>query len=360
MTNASRSRRSVDWRAVVGIALSLGFLAYALRDIDPGEVLTQLRRADPVLFLLAVATATLPFWIRAWRWKALLAPVAPKTSFRSRFGATTIGFMANNLLPARVGEFLRAWVISRLEPVPVVASLGSLVLERLFDGLTLVAYTFVALAAVGQASGEVGRKMHTAATGLAIAFGVIAVILLAMLIWPRRVVAAAERVVDKTMPRSFRRPVVDALETLLGSLAAVRDPVLVARIVGWSAFLWLVGALSYWVGLLAFDIRVPFTAALFLQSIVSFAVAVPSSPGFFGVFEFAVKKGLVGLWAVDPNRAIAYAVGFHLGGFIPVNLIGLYYLWRFGFSWSDVKAGERTVEEQVEETLPHAQDAGDR
>ncbi|MBX6363679.1 MAG: flippase-like domain-containing protein [Gemmatimonadetes bacterium] len=360
MTNPPRARRSVDWRAIVGIALSVGFLAYALRDVDPREVMTQLRRADPALFLLAVAAATLPFWIRAWRWRALLAPVAPSTSFRSRFGATTIGFMANNLLPARVGEFLRAWVISRLEPIPVVASLGSLVLERLFDGLTLVAYTFVALAAVGQAGGEVGRSMRTAATGLGIAFAIIAVVLLAMLIWPRRVVAAAEAVVERSLPRAFRRPVVDALETLIGSLGAIRDPGLLARVVAWSAFLWLVGAFSYWLGLLAFGIRVPFTAALFLQSIVSFAVAVPSSPGFFGVFEFAVKKGLVALWAVDPNRAIAFAVGFHLGGFIPVNLIGLFYLWRLGFSWRDVKAGERTVEEQVEAALPSARHGGER
>lgn len=347
----ARRRRAIDWRALVGIALSIGFLVFALRGVNLGSVVAEIGRANMPLFLLAILCTALPMWVRSWRWKALLAPAKRDTTFHSRFAAVNIGFMANNLLPARIGEFLRAYVLSRLEPVPVVASLGSLVIERLFDGLTLVALTFVALAAPSFPRGSAGSDVHAAAVILGAVFVGIALLLLAMVIWPRRVVALAEAVAGRLLPRSFRRPLVDALEALLTGLAAIRDPALFVQITLWSFANWLVGGLAYWLGLLAFGIQIPFTGGLFLQSVVSFSVAIPSSPGFFGVFEAAVRLGLVQIWHVDATKAVSFAVGFHIGGFVIVTLMGLYYVWRLGFSWREVKGGERAVEGTVEREL---------
>lgn len=358
MTAAAKSRKSaVDWRAVLGILLSIAFLVFALRGISFGEVVKHIRAADPLLYFGAVFAATFPFWLRTWRWKSLIVPVYPQTKFRARFAACNIGFMANNIFPARVGEFLRAYMLSRQEPVPVVTSLGSLVVERVFDGITLVALTFVALALPSFPSGSTtGREMHHIASILAIAFAFVGALFIALVVWPRQVVAVIERLVSRFLPDSYCRPIVDALESLLSSLGAIRQPLLLARLVFWSAALWLMGALSYWLGMLAFGIKVPFLSALFLQSIVSFAVALPSSPGFFGIFEAAVKVGLVQLWGVNANQAISFAIGFHIGGYIPVTVMGMYYVWRLGISWKEVGKGEEAVEETVEQQLPGARE----
>jgi uncharacterized protein (TIRG00374 family) len=349
VTGGGRARARgpfLDWKGVVGILISVGLLWYAFRDVHLAEVWEQVRKADLGLLALAGLLATVPFPFRAIRWKPLLRPSCPGTRFRPRFAATTIGFMVNNLLPARVGEFVRAYALSRIEPVRVSASFGSLVVERLFDGMTVVALLFLALAWPGFPDLS-GRDFGTAALWMGGVFAAGLALLVGTVAFPRPAVRLFETAA-RVLPRAIRRPVVDALEAFLDGLGALRDWRLVLQVVAWSGVIWLVGGLAFWVGLLAFDIRVPFVAAVFLQSVIALAVAVPSAPGFFGVFEAAARVGLVQVWGVATGPALAFAIGFHLAGFIPVTVIGLYYLWRLGFSWRDVEVSEEAVETAVE------------
>lgn len=343
----------LDWKAVVGIGLGIGLLIYSLRGVPAGEVLREIGGADPLLFLASVFVAAVPpIAFRAWRWHALLEPVRSDTRFGSRFRATMIGFMANNLLPARVGEFARAYALSRMEPVPVVASFGSLVVERLFDGLVVVAFLFLAMALPGFPAVDAvdGRSVGAAATTVLAIMAGFGLVLLIMVGWPTRFVAAAEWVAERALPRSFRRPVVDALRAFLTGLAALRDPRLVARAGLWSLGVWLTGALSFWLGFRAFGIEVPVSAALFLQSLIALAVALPAAPGFFGLWEAAARVGLHDIWGVELEKALGFAIGFHMGGFLLVTVVGLFYAWRLGFSWHDVESSEERVEEAVERT----------
>src|SRR5690625_3179027 len=107
MTTGPR-KRFTDWRTFVGVGLAIGLLVFSLRGISLDEVMGEIARANPILFLASIVLAVGPMLVRAWRWKALLEPVCPGTSFYSRFSTTMIGFMANNVLPARVGEVARA------------------------------------------------------------------------------------------------------------------------------------------------------------------------------------------------------------------------------------------------------------
>ncbi len=350
MTGGRPRRRGpfLDWKGLVGILLSLGLLWYAFRDVHPAEVWQQVRRADLGLLLLASVLVTAPFPLRAFRWKPLLRPAYPGSRFRPRFVATTIGFMANNLLPARAGEFARAYALSRLEPIRMSASFGSLVVERMFDGTTVVLFLLASLAWPGfpQVS---GRDFGGAALALGAVFAAGFVVLLALVAWPSRAVDLFERTVARVLPSPVRRPVVDALEAFLDGVAAIRDGRLVLVVALWSLVIWLVAGLGVWVGLLAFGIRLPFVAAIFLQSVIALAVALPSAPGFFGVFEAAARIGLVQVWGVAAGPALAFAIGFHLAGFIPVSAIGLYYVWRLGLSWREVEESEEAVEAAVEE-----------
>jgi uncharacterized protein (TIRG00374 family) len=348
VTAARKKRGVLDWKAGLGIAVSIALLYYALRDVDRHKVLHEMAQANPWLYIASIVVATSGFVIRAWRWKPLLEPVRKGIPFRPRYAAVCIGFMANNLLPARVGEFLRAYALARLQPITTAAAVASLVLERLFDGATIVAFVFLALRFPGfPDTGTTGARLHQIASTLSIVFAIVGIVLLAMVLWPKAVVHFFENTAVKILPHRWRAGVIRGLEAVLAGLSAIRNPLLLVQIIILSIALWTAGALSYWLGLKAFGINVPFLGAVFLQSLISLAVALPSGPGFFGPFEAGVRVGLVQIWNIDVNKAVGFAIGFHLGGFIPVTVIGLYYVWRFGMSLTSVQ-DERIIDEAIE------------
>lgn len=346
-----RRSRLLDWRALVGIGISVALLWWAFHEEDFGAIWTELRTADPLLYVLAAAAATGVFWIRAWRWKSILAAATPATSFRSRFAAVSIGFMGNNLLPLRVGEFARAYALSRAEPVSIVTSFGSLVIERLFDGVFVVLLLFVAITLpsfpVVQFAG--GNAYLGVARGLAVLIALTLVILFVLVWKPEQSVRLFERIVGRMLPDKVQRPLIDALEAFLSGVGALRNPVLVMRVSLWSIVLWVFNAVGFYIGMRAFGLDHPFSAALFLQSAIALAVSIPSGPGFFGPFEGATRFVLVDMFGGEPARALAYAIGFHIAGFIPITLIGLYHAWRLGLSLREVGESEQVVEEEVEE-----------
>ena len=355
----SRRRGLLDWKGVLGLVISAAALYFTFSRMDLRSVMTELRAADPFLLTLSAAAITGVFWIRAWRWKAILAPVAD-VSFRSRFSAVTIGFMGNNVLPARVGEFMRAYALSRTEPVPIVASFASLLIERIFDGILVIALLFIAMAMPdfppfsGSQAIDLGFGTSFTIAGLARSLGAVIVVVLGIIamlvIFPRRAVSTLESAV-RVLPRKVRRPIVDALEAFLSGTGVLREPVLLLRIAAWSLFLWVYNAIGAWIAFRAFGFDLPFTAALFLQSAIALAVSVPSAPGFFGLYHGMAVFVLAKLWGGSVEQAGAFAIGFHLAGFIPVTVIGLYYAWRMGLSLGEVRESEEVVEEAVEHEL---------
>lgn len=338
----------LDWRAGVGIAISGVLLWWVLRGVEVQEVWAGIRGMRPGWFLAAIAVTTAGFAIRAMRWKLLLAPLDPGTSFRSRFRAVCIGFMGNNLLPARAGEFARVYAFSRMEPVPLSGALGSLVVERFLDGVIILGLLALVMAAPGFPS-----EVTLAGRPVGAAMGAVSAILLAVmlpvvliLLWPRPAVRGAEWVARR-LPGGKGAALVGALEAFLEGLSALRDPRFLLPALGWSLFFWLWHSWSFWLGFRAFGIEADFMAALFLNAVLAFFVAVPSSPGFFGTFHAGALVGL-SVYGVAEDRVLAFAFGQHLGGFIPVTLMGLWFTWRLGLSLGDVGRSGEVVEEAVE------------
>ena len=335
----------LSWRGALGVLVSLGFLWWAVRDISVAEVLREVRGADPFLFSLAILLATFAIPIRALRWQSLLRGVG-SVPLGPRMAATSIGFAANNVLPARVGEIARAVSLQRLARVPLGGVLGSLVLERIFDAVVLLTFLFGSMASPGFPAGaELGGVDPRVATRwLAAATAALALLLGLAAFLPSAVLAAVDRMAEVLLPRIVRRPFLAALHSFVAGLAVLRDPRLFAVALAWSFAQWAVLGFSYDFGLRAFGIDgVGYAGALFLQSVTAFAVAVPSSPGFFGPFEAAVKL-VLRLWDVPDGPAVSFAIGFHLGGFVTVTLLGFYYLWRSGLRWSEVERGAERAE----------------
>ncbi len=342
----------LDAKATIGIGVTAFLLWFILRDVPFVEVWANLRDAHWGLLLASVAVATAGFLIRALRWQVLLAPILPKSSLRNRFAAVNIGFMANNLIPARVGEFARAYALARVEPVRVSAVFGSLVVERVLDGLVLLGILLGAMASPGFPKIATFQEGPLASALDAILIGMfgLTLVLGGLLVFPRATVRIVERLARR-LPAGFARPIVDALEAFLGSLAVLRSPRLFVLAVLWSVGFWLWHGLSFWLGMLAFDIDAGLVAAYFTEAVVGFAVAIPAAPGFFGTFHAGAGWAL-SVFGVPDARALAFAFGYHLGGFIPVTVIGLYYAARIGLSLGDVGASGKRVEEAVEQERP--------
>ena len=342
------NRRRLDWKVGIGLALSAAALYWAFHDVDFSLVVRHGSEADPLLFGAAVFMATALFYIRAVRWHWLLEPIQPGIGYRPRLAATCIGFMANNLLPARVGEFVRAYALGRITGVKVSAAFGSLVVERLLDGIMVVGFFFAAMAAPGFPDTVGGGNIAIAARVMLGVISALAVILVAIVLRPAAAVRVGRAIAERVLPEAFRRPVVDAFEALVHGFSVLRSPRLMLLSLVWSALLWFAGAVSFWLGFLAFGIDAPFVAAVFLQSLVALGVSLPSAPGFFGLFESFARLGLVQVFGIDAALAVGFAIGFHIGGFIPITLIGLWYTWRLGISRAEVMHSEEIVETEVE------------
>jgi len=335
-----------DWKAVLGLVISALLIWWVLRGVDLPEVWSVVRHANWWLLLGAVAVATSGFAIRAIRWKFLLHPMRPGIGFRHRFAAVNIGFAANNLLPARVGEFARAWSISKLEPVPVTGALGSLVVERFLDavavftllGLALLHPSFPSVVTVG------GQSLAVLVSTLLTLVGVLLVGLLFLLFLPGTVLSLTGGVARR-LPDRAAKALMEGLQAFLSGLHAMKRPRLLAAALAWSFGFWAWNAVSFWMAFHAFGIDQGYATALFVQGIIAIGVAVPSAPGFFGTFHAAAVIGLHEVYGVGESATLAFAFGYHLGGFIPVTLMGLWYAGQLGMSWGDLGRAEERVEE---------------
>ncbi len=319
----------LDWRGVLGIALSIALLTWVLWGTDLREVGRSLGDSDPLLWALCTITATAIFPLRARRWQALLAPLAGRLPVMPLWKATAVGMMVNNVLPMRAGEFARAFAISReRREVPFTAAFASLAVDRLFDGVLVIALMLLATldprfpsdaTVAGVTAGQI------AATGgiflLAVLLG-----LYSLVLFPRPLLGAVERVFGLLGPRIGAR-MRGLGETFAGGLGVLRSPALALEVLWWTILHWLTNALAFYLGFLALGLDAPFAAALFVQGLIGVSVALPSSPGFFGVFEAAALAGLT-LYGVAESQAISWAIGFHILSFIPITVIGAWYATR--------------------------------
>lgn len=324
-------------KSFIGLVITVGLLWWVLRDVSFAEVAQEVRRADPWLLCAMVVVATLNFLLRAIRWGILLEPEFPGSSLDARFGATSAGFAANNIFPARLGELVRAYVLGRVATIPFGACLGSLVVERVLDGLVVASLLLFAILSPGfpvdpDIAGNVRRAAVLGSIGFVVGF----VVLWAAAQRPDRAVGLWKTTGGRLVPGRFSQRVTALVETIVRGLAAVGRVGVLARALVWSYAVWLALAASIWLGMQAFGIEAPgFVGALFVQAIIAFAVALPSTPGFVGVFEWGARMGLAP-WDIAPETIVSFATSYHILTFIPITLIGLWYLRRFGLKWSDV------------------------
>lgn len=316
--------RVFDWRVWLGIAIPVVAVLYTVHDVDLREVGEQIAGANPWLVLLMGAVQVAGLWVRAIRWRWLALSLAPEPlPLRPLFRATALAFMAINVLPFRIGELARPWLLARETPVRGSAALGTLVLERAID--------FTCVSLLG------GLVVFLHASGMpawvrsgSLIFAILTCVpvgLIAALRIDEQGTLALIGGLLRPFPPALRERALDVATEVCRGLAGLRSARAVARVVLYSALLWgVVLPAPFLLGLYAFDLPLPIETALIAtvtaNVFVALAVAAPSAPGFFGVFHFACREAL-GLFGIGRSAAVAYGTIVHLTYWVPVTVIGV-------------------------------------
>jgi len=321
------------WHFWFGVAVSAVFLYFALRGLHLGEVWVALEGANYWWLFPGVAVYFVAVWIRAWRWHYLLRPVK-SVSAPVLFPITAIGYMGNNIYPARAGEVLRALVLRRFERVPISASLATIIVERVFDGVVMLGFVFLnlpELASLTVSSGFIGNIQSLALWGAGGFLGAL-VLFLAGAMFPVRALRVVDWVCKRTIPGRFRNRVLDLAEQFLGGLAGLRSSRDALMIFLTSAAIWLLETAKYWLVMQAFPFDVTFFTLMLMNGIVNLATTIPSAPGYVGTFDAPGIAVLVA-YGVDHATAAGYTLILHVALWLPITALGAFYLARAGIGW---------------------------
>ncbi|MGB8657742.1 MAG: lysylphosphatidylglycerol synthase transmembrane domain-containing protein [Candidatus Zixiibacteriota bacterium] len=305
-------------KLVIGILVSLVFLYLAFRKVDYAQLWYAMKGANYWWVIPNVVLVILSMWMRAYRWKFMVNPIK-KLGLGRLFPSVMIGFMANNVLPARLGEFVRAYSLGAKENISKSASFATIVIERVFDGFSLLFLLWLAL--FFSPFPDVVKK----ASNLFLLMNVIILALLIFLEVKREPTLKLFNFVFKLLPGKLSTRAAEILEKFIGGLKVFRDVPSLIWILVWSILIWIVVGISNYFIFLAFDLHPTVYASFILLGIVSVAVMLPSSPGFVGVFHYAcvLSFNLLGL---PRSSSQPFSIILHASQYIPVTLLGLYYL----------------------------------
>jgi hypothetical protein len=320
--------RRPGWQFLLGVALGAGLLWLSLRGADFPRLWDTLVHADYWLLAPACAVTLAAFYVRAVRWGVLLRAVKPIPN-GSLFSATMIGYAANNLLPARLGEFVRAWAIGRQEKISRSAAFATIVVERVVDVFSLL-FFFALMLLVHPFSERVRRSGWVVLALNLLLLGV----LLAAERRPDKMASFGEWLARGAPPRLRPRLRV-ILGNFVGGLSVLRQGPAIAWVALHSLVLYLLTIGVIQVCLAAFDFQVPWYTSTLLLVAISLGITVAPTPGYVGAVQVASVWGL-SLLGVDRSRAFSYSLFYHVSQFVPITAVGLWYLARQGLTLRDV------------------------
>jgi len=323
------------WQFWLGALVSVLFIWLTLRGLRLDEFWGAVRKADYIWLLPGIAVYFVGVWVRAWRWHYLLGPIK-KIPTKTMFPITTIGYMGNNIYPARAGEVLRAVILKRREGVPVSASLATIIVERIFDGVVMLLFVFVnlpELAKLTGSSGFVGNIQQAAVIGTGVFIGALVLFLLAAM-FPQVTSRVGVWFIERLAPKRLRIKITGIMNKFLDGLASLRSPFHVLMVFFTSVIIWLLETGKYWFVMHDFDFSVSFFALMLMNGIVNLATTIPSAPGYIGTFD-APGIAVLGAYGVDQATAAGYTLTLHVALWLPITLLGAYYLTREGIKWSD-------------------------
>ncbi len=326
------------WKILLGFAVSLVFIALALHNVDFHKLLAVFRRLHYGWLLGATAFILLSYLIRSLIWRDLLSAYRPTRPW-NLFRIITIGYFANNILPLKIGELIRAWLLGRRENLPTSLALGTVVMERGLDLFALLFYFTLMMLLVPYAPWL--KLSGSILAGLA--FILFAAISLNYL-FGGRFITLLERPLRK-LPGSMGQWLHVQLRKFSDGLKLVRSPLQLLRLAGMSLLTWLCWMTVTYACFLATGLKLSFLAAIFLIVVLNFGLMIPSSPGGLGIFEFMVILALRP-YGVSKEAALGVGFTFHMLQYLLTMVLGWIFTLQFNVSMVSVyRHPEQSLEE---------------
>ena len=339
-------------KIALGLAISAVFLYFAFRGVDLGEVVEHLRGASYPWLLGVTAVSVYSNWVRAQRWGLFFRHfrrISPSSLFRS----TMIGLAANNVMPLRVGEAVRAYSISKKERIAFATSFTTVILERIFDMVTVLLLLALALFLVPipeSADAQIGGALRLLSAVTAAAIGLVVFLFFKQELMVRWVDASLG-----LLPSRIAEPLHHLFHAFLAGLEALTDKRQLLYLFAYSLWLWTCFIIAFWCGAksLALDVthHLPlFRVSLLATVLVAIFIMIPAAPGFVGTFQAGCLVAL-GVFGVPKEEALSFSLLTHAIQFMAVNVIGAYCFLREGISLREVQHAEEPTPEQIEQEL---------
>lgn len=319
--------RLVTW---AGLLLSAALIGYLLYRFDFGAALAAVALADKSWLLIASVVYVSLFALRGYRWTVLLEPLK-RVPIKETTEVFMIGVMANNVLPARLGDVARAFFLAKKEKIPASATFSNVLLERIFDGLAVVGLlNFVLWYAPPK-----DLWVHTVGWVMAAVFVGAVVFCTVIAFWEAQFLALAHRVAARLPAKATA--LVHLFEKLAKGLHTLKSPRRTVQVAILSLLIWMLEAAVYALVQRAFGLEIPYLGMVLVMSILTLGLTAPSAPGFVGVFEGLIIAS-VALYGVKEPLAPAFAITLHAIHYLPGTVIGAFLAWRSGLKIRELQA----------------------
>lgn len=320
------------YKIFIGVLLSLFFLYLSLRKVDFQQMAEAFAKAHYWYILPAVLVVFLSHWLRALRWKYLLHPIHSAHSGRL-YVALLLGYWANSFLPAHLGEFLRAYILSKKENVSASSVFGTIVIERIIDVFTLLFLMAITLIIFP-------FPQWVTQSGYITFF--IAILLLLTLVFMKKYNQKSTALLTtllKPVSESLLEKTLQLLTAFVKGITPLKHAVHYIYVSILSILIWACYAFIFYLSFRAFDFvdtfSLPWSASLVLLVITTIAVLVPSSPGYVGTYHYLCMLSLA-QFSIPNAQALTYAFFVHGVNFLPLLVIGFILLPFEGLSLKQV------------------------
>ena len=326
----------------------MALLLLLFYQVDLGELKDSLREANYSLLAPSIAIYFVAVLFRAIRWQYLLSPIGA-IPVRRLYPVVIIGYMANNLLPVRLGEVVRSYFLARQENVNTSSALGTIAVERVYDGITLLAFAALSapwLLILGEFDGAADVSRTTGVVFLVATIAAFAVLLVFFTLLGSSV-SFANRMEGwlNVFPAGPRPKIKEIFRTFVAGLAVLNSPSKHLGLFIYSLPVWLLECSMYFMLAYSFGIDEHFDSVgvlvlvvLLLTATSNLATSIPSAIGGIGPFEIVAQQTLMAL-GVGASLAGAYSGFVHLVAlWLPVNLVGLALLWKNNLSLREISA----------------------
>jgi len=338
MMSRSQPPARLRWQTLIVAGLTVGLLWLFFHNLNFREIGHAIAVAHPALLGAGILVTIQTYVLRAWRWQALLRPLG-HARFRTTFRTTVIGFTATFLLPGRVGEVLKPYLLARQEGFKVPSTFATVIVERLLD---LSAVLLLFACALPFVHVDVGRDVMVAG-GVAAAGAAGALLtLFACAGHPERLGRWAGRV-TRWLPARIAGAADHLVRTFAEGLAVMRRPGALVLAAAWSIPLWLSIALGIWVTSAAFDLTFSFAGTFLVVMFLVVGVAAPT-PGGVGSFHYFYLLAVTRFFGANPDTAAAAALVLHAISFVPVTILGLIFMSQDGLTLGGLKDMGKTAE----------------